>query len=238
MPDAKRLTLASPEVQAAKRIFEKYRRRRSVSFDLLFRRFSIGDSYTEIARDAHSSRQAIHQICNLHFAKLISPEQREERRRSRVLRKRIRTALSTGALGAIVKKAKGAGCTVNTVVHELRGARVDVSTRAVFVNGNLCEVRTATSSFRSKHGRREYAQLHVSRATLARVQAIIFSVAIDGYPKRTFIIPRTVLSERYANEPSVRAYIPLEKLPCYNGITQRVDYWLYEDAWSLLKPRE
>lgn len=239
MSDISLPALTDPVVQTAKKRFKR-KRRVTLSFEELFTRFSTNEGFSDIAKSIGVTHRTIRDLYNRYFHALFNRkgvERRESYMRQKTeakIAELARETLSEGVLEIIANAARAAGCVVKVIV---RCTRVPHALRKTLsINGQRCDVHTITRGFYPKGCKRVYAPAHLQSRILEKADAIIASVAVDGFEKRLFIIPTPVLREMpvRSTRQGKRFYFPLEKLPVYHNTHSLIDYWQYENAWHLL----
>ncbi len=138
---------------------------------------------------------------------------------------------------SIAQKAVEAGCDVAPVPrYRKKGRLTAMKTRQLLVNGHACAVFTVKSKRRTNGSVRLTTGFSTKPSVLQSFETLIVHTKVEGYPEHVFVVPTTVLCSKHfrpgMGEISFR--LPLEKLPEYHGVKQRIDWWSYEDAWHLL----
>ncbi|HUQ30396.1 MAG TPA: hypothetical protein VM103_02650 [Candidatus Paceibacterota bacterium] len=140
-------------------------------------------------------------------------------------------------LAAVIRKARAAGCKVETVRPNRFSGHV--SRRTLLVNEHLCSVHQVTKKSQPERAKRFYARVVVTYKKLEKVAALIFHVTIDGLPQRDFVIPSRVLrAALFGSNPTCdrkTLYLPLERLPSYHMRKPAINYWNYEGAWDRVR---
>ena len=230
------LSLEHPEVQSARREFERRKtgRKPTLPFEELFTRFSSGVAAADVAREAGVSREAICYLYDRYFLSLFQ-KTGQDRKRERAAEKaasRADAVLSAGVVKIVSEQARAAGCTVAVVI-----SRQYVLKEALIINGHLCAIHHVTKLFTPSNTRRSYAIAQIAPESIARGEVTVIRATVTGFLSRTFVIPSSALAGVYSEKRKkgyINLYIPLERLPCMS----RVNYWDYENAWHLLVPKE
>lgn len=234
------LTLTDPQVQEAKASFERRTRCTKTSFEQVLNFLQSGTSPGEFCRAIGISRQSLSSIYYRHFFPLFQKPLKE------LWRERVKRRQDKRALQTFIKRGFGhmidAICAVRLPIEYVAGYRSQLR-GFIRINGWVCNVHLCTSHI-VPVGMRSlgYSIAHVSHAILfdPEVDAIIAHVAIEGIPKRTFVIPTQVLRKRYppgARYKWLRLYLPLERRAAYHNIRAELDFAQYENTWHVLATR-
>ncbi len=252
MLEAQVLTLKDPAVKAAKREWNKWQRRRHRKLNLTF------DALFELYREYHYRMSDIAEIlgitceraCQIYngcFRELFGGESGKDRKRMADLESRFakveqRTAelFAKEKRRALIGKARAAGCEVEAVRRFKKGMLCGVYPNLLLVNGRLCSIHLWTITKKTcGRLRRSYIGVPISYYALMEVEAVLFYTAVPNLPEHVFIVPSALLREKVFG-PLFRdtkiVYLPVEKLPVYNNVRPRIDYWEYEDAWQRVLP--
>ena len=144
--------------------------------------------------------------------------------------------------GALVGRIRAAGCEVGAVLRCRHGVLCGVYANLLLVNGHLCSIHLWTTIERtSKCTRRFYISVPLSYYKLMEVEAVLFYTAVPNLPEHVFVVPSALLRARVfgsSSQDTKAVYLPVEKLPVYNNVYPRIDYWEYENAWWILPPKK
>lgn len=238
------VTLASPEVQAAKKRFNEVNtmRKISLSFEKLFEIFSKDDMrFACIARELGVSRQAVHHIYNAHFRALFGERTGRQRWKGNTaqarLELRIKVSLSRPSLAVVVAEAEKYGCDVSLATCERDGIVEPRRPTILLIDGCPCSVRTTITSMKPAKGHvRPYGRVSLSLESLKTTVDTIVHTNVAGFQERFFIVPNQVLIDaffvgRSRKSKQHSATIPLER-PKKPRRGLKVDWWRYENAWG------
>ncbi len=250
------LTLEHPAVQEAKARWDAGENRRrlvgrhNIGFEEWFEYFKANcHRMSTLGEHAGISRERVRQIYNKHFRSLFGERSGVERLKACTAEQRLVSAkrqendlFADPEVRPIITQALAAGCTVAAIKQSNQtNMAYLVRTRIVLINGYVVSLRTIRNKHKTSPGlRRFYAHATLSRASLESEDATIIRTAAAGCQERIFVLPNTVLIEKYfvttKNKASI--YLPLEKLPVYRNSMTKINWWLYENAWHLLPPKE
>ena len=244
------LTVNTPNVRAAKALWDRARRRRkhALSFNQLFRWFKDDRvRFSEIAMASGLSIERIRQIYQRYFQHLFGKRTGRDRYHSykwQLIHERFQhkqaEVFAQDHFHSVIEHARAASCTIESVATSYGNHIPTVKIKSLMVNNHLCSVLQARRTKNDKGSRRFYAQFAVARSVLERVDAVIFHCAPPGMQRRIFVVPQDVILALFGTTSgrTVSLYFPLRKLPVYRNQRPRVDLWQYEDAWHLLKSKK
>lgn len=223
------------------------RPKHSLTARQFFELFSSGIPQTRIAELAGLSRERVRQIYNRDFRDLFQGESGRKRFSAYLLNKRLVQAKERQRkvfteLHPIVERAHAAGCTVDFIYKRDCNANREIERRLLAINGRRCLIYPSVSraALQGRGCKRRYLSITVSYDLLSHVQAVVIRTKARKHAEHIFLIPSKVLLKAYFApfKPSTRLYISVEKLAPYQNQFPRVDYWKYEDAWDLLRPKQ
>lgn len=238
---ARGLTLARPEVQAAREKFEKRHREEGCwTFDQYLEAFQSAEvSFLSIAKMAGKSHQAVAQMYARNFRRLLGGLTGRGRRQIAV--KKNRAARRNEQLRALQASTRernryfarlAASCGFRLhFTSTLEGRRI------VRVNGKRCLLLWTRYVFAPDSPRHAiYYRRDVAKKVLEKVAYVIVHGSAPGYPSRTFIIPSEILQSRFKSGIKRWGfYFPIERgKALYNNCRPEIDFWPFEDAWYSL----
>lgn len=140
-----------------------------------------------------------------------------------------------GAIKEVAEAAVKKGLTFEK--EQIKGRSFPVfRKRVLWLNYKRCLVRLATEKWSPRGTKRFYIPIWWSKNYLKSADFAVIVQKVLGYPERFFIAPTVDLLEIWGDKKTIGSfYIPLEKLPVYQNIRPRIDWWQYENAWHLLK---
>ena len=253
MLEAYALTLNDPAVRAAKQKWEDpqrmLRRKTNVSFETIFGLFKeYRNSFKSVGKRLGITGERARQIYNEYFCKMLEGESGYDRLRMSTLEQRAEAATREAARllarkkwREIIDRAHAAHCEVAEMARFREGALLGIRASKLYINGHPCAIYVvAKTSKPSGATKRAYYKTSLARRTLAGTDAVVFYAAAPGQ-EHVFIVPTAVLLEKLFRSPRQQTlkdiYLPTEKLPVYNNVLPRIDFWSYENAWELLSPK-
>jgi len=228
-------------VMVAKMKFEKHRggayKKINASFEEFLNLFSSDcNSFANIGKTFDVSREAIRLIYQKYFTHLF-PNRSNGRFRQRIctLKRRklkAKTLPTDGLLREIANLALKNNFTVERILRKIDGGGYKFATKWVKINRKKCKIAHIKHIFKlSTNVNRSYSRVQPTISVLKGFDFLIVAQDVAGYPKRYFIIPTLEILRGYENKNSRYLYIPIEKT---QGKKPKIDFWKYEDAWSLL----
>lgn len=211
-----------------------YERKMTLTYDELLELFDGDATFQEIAEIVGVKRQRVHQIYDEYF----KPFMASGRDRRKVLfrqrwRERAENHPDTVERLSLVKKvAEDVGFKVEAVQSPSKETRYYMD--RVLINGKLCRIFFSKVAYQIVDGYRAYHRLNVSRSAITTSDFIVIMTGENA--RRTFVFPSDVLLSHYKEDQKHKMfYLPTDPQEPYNNQFPKIDWWRWEEAWSLLE---
>lgn len=216
--------LDHPRTKQSAAEFNRARRTRSsnarqITYEFLFNLFCNKDlTFTDIARKAKLSDQAIHRLYDAYFLGIVGNETGTERLhaiRQRKLAKKLEglKVPDRPALKKVEEVALEQLLEVRPYInHRSDGKFTGVSMTKLRIGGVGCKIHPITTCTRPKGGRTvRYGVFEMSRKLVEEEEIHIFVFLCEGVTQGPFIIPKEVLLESlFGDDDHAYLYIPVE----------------------------
>lgn len=241
--------LDHPRVQQARLRFYECRhrysgRRKGPTFEKLYELACQPFlTVTQIARQLGSCLATLKNLFNRHIAPLIGETARQRYRRilkhAREQKERQASKILPQTLWADVVKnsAEKAGRTVFSVVGRHADGGLHTYRDRVAISGYRCYVHPIRkATIRSSTHKQRHAAPSVSRAMLEEFDFQLFPVLIQGLPSDTYVIPSSLILEKYFQNPERQTavlYIPFRRrLDARHDAKKRICFEHFRNRWN------
>lgn len=208
-----------------------------LSFDELYNLFSKGDSIGKIAQRAGVSRQRIQQLWDWHFCRLF-PDYKDgkDRRKKAIARdlyQKEREDPTIPLLKRVATRARNFGCSALQALDK----HGNVYRKRLVIGDRLCIV-SSLSNFRVEKSNRSYSRGNLRITVLGRYNFLIIERQEMSKEYEYFIIPTHILLDSCSKgrkRGPLYIYVPLERFLYTQKDRPKIDFWLYHEAWHLLR---